>query len=44
MKSLVIFGHESEYHNIRDPFIDEFEQSPYVAALCGLQGYNRIYI
>ena len=31
-------------HNIRGSLIDTFKQSPYVAALCGLQGYNAVYI
>ena len=39
-----IFGNESEHHNIRVSLIETFEQSPYVGALCGLQGYNALTI
>ena len=42
--SHIIFGDESEHHNIRGSIIDTFEQSPYVAALCGIQGYNAVTI
>ena len=42
--SHIIFGDESEHHNIRGSLIDTFEQSPYVAALCGIQGYNAVTI
>ena len=42
--SHIIFGDESEHHNIRGSLIDTFEQSPYVAALCGIQGYNAAAI
>ena len=42
--SHILFGDESEHHNIRGSLIDTFEQSPYVAALCGLQGYNAVSI
>ena len=36
--SHLICGDESEHHNFRGSLIDTFEQSPYAAALCGLQG------
>ena len=36
--SNLIFGDESEHHNIRGSLIDTFEQSSYVPAHCGLQG------
>ena len=39
-----IFGNESEHHNIRVSLIETFEQSPYVGALCGLQGYSALTI
>ena len=39
-----IFGDESGHHNIRCSLIDAFEQSSYVAALCGFQGYNAVSI
>ena len=42
--SHIIFGDESEHHNIRGSLIETFEQSPYVAALCGIQGYNAVTI
>ena len=42
--SHIIFGDESEHHNIRGSLIETFEQSPYVAALCGIQGYNAFTI
>ena len=42
--SHIIFGDESEHHNIRGSLIYTFEQSPYVAALCGIQGYNAVTI
>ena len=42
--SHILFGDESEHHNILGSLIDTFEQSPYVAALCGLQGYNAVSI
>ena len=38
--SHIIFGVESEHHNVRDSLIQTFEPSSYVGALCGLQGYN----
>ena len=42
--SHLIFGDESEHHNIRGSLIDSFQQSPYVAALCGFHGYNAVSI
>ena len=42
--SHIIFGDESEHHDIRGSLIETFEQSPYVAALCGIQGYNTVTI
>ena len=42
--SHIIFGNESEHHNVRGSLIDTFKQSPYVAALCSIQGYNEISI
>ena len=42
--SHIIFGDESEHHNIRGSLIETFEQSPYVGALCGIQGYNAVTI
>ena len=42
--SHILFGYESEHHNIRGSLINTFEQNPYVAALCGLQGYNAVPI
>ena len=32
--SHIIFGDESEHHNVRDSLIQTFEQSSYVGALC----------
>ena len=34
----------TEHHNIRGSLIETFEQSPYVVALCGIQGYNAVTI
>ena len=42
--SHIIFGDKSEHHNIRGSLIQTFEQSPNVAALCGIQGYNAVTI
>ena len=42
--SHIIFGDESEHHNVRGSLIQTFEHSPYVGALCGLQGYNTVTI
>ena len=42
--SHIIFGDESEHHNVRISLLNTFEQSNYVAALCGLQGYNEVTI
>ena len=42
--SHIIFGDETEHHNIRGSLIETFEQSPYVDALCGIQGYNAVTI
>ena len=42
--SHIIFGDETEHHNIRCSLIETFEQSPYVDALCGIQGYNAVTI
>ena len=42
--SHIIFGDESEYHNVRGSLIHTFEKSPYVGALFGLQGYNTVTI
>ena len=42
--SHIIFGDETEHHNIRGSLIETFEQSPCVAALCGYQGYNAVTI
>ena len=42
--SHIILGDESEHQNIRGSLINTFEQSPYVAALYGLQGYNAVTI
>ena len=39
-----IFGDESEHNNVRISLINTFEQSPYVSALCALQGYNALTI
>ena len=43
--SQIIFGEESEHHNVRSSLIETFEQSPYAAALCGIQakGNNEIH-
>ena len=35
----IIFGNESEHQNVRISLIHIFEQSPYVAAFCSIQGY-----
>ena len=40
----IIFGDKSEHHIIRSSLNETFEQSPYVAALCGIQGYNAVTI
>ena len=40
--SHIIFGDESGHHNVCGS--QTFEQSPYVGALCGLQGYNTVTI
>ena len=40
--SHIIFGNESEHNNVRISLIHTFEQSPYVAAFCSIQGYNVI--
>ena len=40
--SHLIFGDETEHHNICGSLIETFEQSPYVAALCGIQGFKKI--
>ena len=42
--SHIIIGDESEHHNIRVSLIEAFEQSLYITALCGVQGYNEITI
>ena len=42
--SHIIFGDETGHHNIRGSLIETFEQSPYVTALCGIQGYNAVTI
>ena len=42
--SHIIFGDESEHNNVRNSLIYTFEQSPYVPALCGIQGYNPLTI
>ena len=42
--SHIMFGDESEHNNIRVSLINTFEQSGYVPALCGIQGYNEISI
>ena len=41
-QSHIIFGDESEHHNVRGSLKDTFEQSAYVAGHCGIQGYNEI--
>ena len=40
----IIFGDKSENHNIRGSLKETFDQSPYFAALCGIQGYNAVTI
>ena len=42
--SHIIFGDESEHNNVRNSLIYTFEQSPYIPALCGIQGYNVLTI
>ena len=42
--SHIIFGDGSKHHNVCGSLIQTFEQSPYVGALCGLQGYNTVTI
>ena len=40
--SHILFGNESEHQKVRLSLINTFEQSPYVAAFCSIQGYNAI--
>ena len=40
----IFFGDETEHHNIRSSLIETSQQSPYVTALCGIQGYNAATI
>ena len=42
--SHIIFGNESEHNSVRLSLINTFEHSDYVAAFCGIQGYNDITI
>ena len=40
--SHILFGNESEHQKVRLSLINTFEQNPYVAAFCSIQGYNVI--
>ena len=40
--SHTVFGDETEYYNIRENLIDTLRNSPFIRALCGYQGYNKI--
>ena len=42
--SHMFFGDETEHHNIRSSLTETSQQSPYVTALCGIQGYNAATI
>ena len=42
--SHIIFGDECEHYNIRTNLIHAFQNSPYIGAFCGIQGYNEVTI